>query len=160
MNGSPAMMVIACNPFSASSPPATSMIAATAPVATPQKTTTGRRGSIVPFSLRVPITTEAASAPETKKIATSTMTSTEVIVAHGIVSKQGEQGAFRGLHLAQVGAALLGVDRRAPEDRKPDEADEARQQQNAGDELPDGAAPEMRAMNMPTNGVQLTHQAQ
>jgi hypothetical protein len=59
------------------------MIAATAPVSDPQNTTVGREGSIEPFSLRVPMTIDAASAPETKKMPTRMMTSTEVIVAIG-----------------------------------------------------------------------------
>ena len=59
------------------------MAAATPPVATPQKITVLRVGSMVPRSLSVPITIDAASAPDTKKIATSTMTSTEATVASG-----------------------------------------------------------------------------
>ena len=47
-----------------------SMIAAMAPITTPQKTTIQRWGSIVPFWESVPMTMDAASAPDTKKIAT------------------------------------------------------------------------------------------
>lgn len=59
------------------------MIAATAPMTTPQKITVRRLGSIVPRSDSEPMTIEAASAPETKKIATSTMTSAVITVASG-----------------------------------------------------------------------------
>ena len=75
-----------CRPVRASSPPTSSITAATAPVATPQKMTVLRLGSRVPRSESVPITIEAASAPETKKIATSTMTTTLVTVASGMWS--------------------------------------------------------------------------
>ena len=68
-------MVIVCSPVRASAPPTSSMTAATAPVATPQKITVGRLGVSVPRSERQPITMDAASAPETKKIATRTITS-------------------------------------------------------------------------------------
>ena len=77
------MMVIDCRPLSASDPPTNSITAATAPVATPQKMTVLRLGSMVPRSDSDPITMDAASAPETKKIATSTMTTTPAIPASG-----------------------------------------------------------------------------
>ena len=41
-NGSAAMIVMVCRPVSASAPPTSSITAATAPVATPQKTTVRR----------------------------------------------------------------------------------------------------------------------
>ncbi|MNO02408.1 hypothetical protein D3C81_2227990 [compost metagenome] len=59
------------------------MMAATVPVSAPQKITVAREGCVVPCSDKVPITSEAASAPETKKIATRIMTSTEVAEAQG-----------------------------------------------------------------------------
>jgi hypothetical protein len=59
------------------------MTAATAAIARPQKITTGLLGSSVPRSDRLPITIEAASAPDTKKIATSSITSTLTAVANG-----------------------------------------------------------------------------
>ena len=82
-NGRDATIVICCSPVRASSPPITSMIAATAPVSAPQKMTVGLLGSVEPRSLSVPMTIEAASAPETKKMPTSTMTSTVVTAASG-----------------------------------------------------------------------------
>src|SRR5690606_40249390 len=59
-----------------SSPPASSIAAATAPVLTPQKTTAFLLGSSAPFSDSPPMMIEAESAPVTKKIATSTTAST------------------------------------------------------------------------------------
>ena len=55
----------------------------TAPVAAPQNTTVLRDGSMVPRSDNDPITIDAASAPETKKMATRTITSTLAAVANG-----------------------------------------------------------------------------
>ena len=52
-------------------------------MATPQKMTVGLRGSSAPFSESEPITMDAASAPETKKIATSTITTMLDTVASG-----------------------------------------------------------------------------
>src|SRR5690606_27011944 len=59
------------------------MTAATAPVAAPQKTTTQRDGASEPRCDSVPITTDAASAPETKKIATRSITMIDVISVNG-----------------------------------------------------------------------------
>ncbi|MNP62877.1 hypothetical protein D3C76_1582090 [compost metagenome] len=59
------------------------MMAATVPVSAPQKITVRRDGAVVPCSDKVPITSDAASAPETKKIATRIITSTDVTAASG-----------------------------------------------------------------------------
>lgn len=89
INGSATTVVNASSPLNASdsSPPSplaiNSMIAATAPVATPQNTTVNLDGSILPRSDKVPITMDAASAPETKKMPTRIMTNTTVIEAIG-----------------------------------------------------------------------------
>lgn len=63
-----------------------SMTAATAPVSTPQKITRGFFGSIAPRSDNVPMTIDAASAPDTKKIATSMTTITVVTALSGMCS--------------------------------------------------------------------------
>ncbi|MNR60526.1 hypothetical protein D3C85_1820320 [compost metagenome] len=80
-------MVRFCSPVSASpgsrGSPIASMIAATVPVSAPQKITVRRDGVVVPCSDSVPITSEAASAPETKKMPTRIITSTEVAEASG-----------------------------------------------------------------------------
>ena len=70
------------------------MIAATAPIIAPQKTTTPRVGWMVPRCESVPITIDAASAPETKKIATRIITITPSTRAerHGV--EQPEQLAL------------------------------------------------------------------
>src|SRR5690606_827012 len=83
VNGSAAMKVRFWMPESAALPPIASMTAATAPVAAPQKTTTQREGASEPRCDSVPITTDAASAPETKKMATSSITTAEVIPVNG-----------------------------------------------------------------------------
>ncbi len=83
MNGSAAMIVRFCSPVRASFWPTTSMTAATAPVSTPQNTTTRLVGSIEPLWESVPMTIEAASAPDTKKMATSTITTTPATAASG-----------------------------------------------------------------------------
>ncbi|MOA57039.1 hypothetical protein D3C78_1811380 [compost metagenome] len=59
------------------------MMAATVPVSAPQKITVRREGSVVPCSDNVPMTSDAASAPETKKIPTRIITSTDVTEASG-----------------------------------------------------------------------------
>ena len=82
-NGSAAMMAIVLMPLSASSPLAHNSSAATAPVNVPQKMVTPLLGSCAPRSDKVPITNEAASAPDTKKIATSTITSTDAMPVSG-----------------------------------------------------------------------------
>ena len=56
-----------------SSPPASSMMAATAPVSTPQNTITRLEGSMRPSVLSEPMTIEAESAPVTKKMPIKTM---------------------------------------------------------------------------------------
>ena len=82
-NGAATRMVRLCRPDRASSPPTSSMMIATAPITEPQKITTHLDGSSVPRCDSVPVTIDAASAPETKKIATRIMTSSPVKVAHG-----------------------------------------------------------------------------
>ena len=77
------MIVICWSPARASEPPTRSITAATAPVATPQKMTVGRLGWMVPRSESEPITIEAASAPDTKKMPTSTITTMLDTVASG-----------------------------------------------------------------------------
>ena len=79
-------MVMFCRPVSALLPPTSSITAATPPVATPQKMTLRRPGSSVPRCESVPMTIEAASAPETKKMPTSSITTMVVRPAQGIVS--------------------------------------------------------------------------
>ena len=86
------------------------------------------------------MTIDAASAPDTKKIATSSMTTTEVIVDSGMCESMLEQGALGRPGAGQVGAAALHVDAGTAEDREPDERHDARHQQHAGHELADGAA--------------------
>ena len=90
-NGSAATMVICCRPVSASdgsSPPASSITAATAPIITPQKITIGLRGSSTPYELIDPMMIEAESAPVTKKMPTSTMINTMLmpVIADGMLS--------------------------------------------------------------------------
>ncbi|MNH37365.1 hypothetical protein D3C79_982620 [compost metagenome] len=86
-NGSATTIVRFCNPVSASpgllGSPIANMTAATVPVSAPQKITVRRDGAVVPCSDRVPMTSEAASAPETKKMPTRIITSTEVNEASG-----------------------------------------------------------------------------
>ena len=82
-NGAATMMVMVCRPLSASLPPAHSIRTATAPVLSPQKATAHRDGNNEPLCDKVPMTIEAASAPETKKIATSAMTNSDDTPASG-----------------------------------------------------------------------------
>ena len=103
------MIVMVCSPVSASSPPTSSITAATAPVATPQNTTVPRLGLIVPRSDSEPITIDAASAPETKKIATSIITSTLAIVAIGYWSSSAEQLRLDAALAREVDTVLLHV---------------------------------------------------
>ncbi len=74
-----------CRPVRASvpPPPMASMIAATAPMTTPQNTTTLRLGWSAPRCESAPTTMDAESAPETKKIATSSITRTVLMLANG-----------------------------------------------------------------------------
>ena len=66
-------------------------------MATPQKITVGRDGSIAPRSDSEPMTIEAASAPEMKKIDTSATTRMLVTVANGNWSSSSGARAFQTL---------------------------------------------------------------
>jgi hypothetical protein len=85
VNGTATRIVRFFRPVSAVAPPPpiSSMIAATAPVSTPQMMTTLRLGSRVPFCESVPMTMDAASAPETKKMPTRIITMRLVTLAIG-----------------------------------------------------------------------------
>ena len=129
---------------SAPSPPENSSTPATAPWATPQKTTSQRIGSSLPCWLSIPITIEAESAPVMKKIATRKTASTTVMLASGYsrsMAKSAPSRALLGEHLAEVlGAGELQVEGRARHDREPDERHHARHQDHVDDELADRAA--------------------
>src|SRR5690606_11722598 len=81
--GAAAMIVIVCRALSASSPPLHSSRAATPPVSPPQKITTPRFGARVPRWLRLPITIDAESAPEMKKMAMRSIATTVAIPVSG-----------------------------------------------------------------------------
>src|SRR5690606_2628012 len=85
MNGAPARIVRFSSPSRAAAPPPPiiNMIAATEPIRTPQNTTIFLFGSIEPRCDKVPVTMDAASAPDTKKIATRSMTRTLATVVNG-----------------------------------------------------------------------------
>ncbi|KOV92559.1 hypothetical protein ADK65_33620 [Streptomyces sp. NRRL B-1140] len=160
-NGAAARIVRFCRPVSASPwpLPTRSMIAATAPVTTPQNTTTKRPGSSAPFCDRVPMTMEAASAPETKKMPTRIITSRLVTVARGncwSTPKSWPSGVASLLSCPsscifiaeppkianQIRLTVLGTRMTPPTNWRI-------------------VRPRlMRAMNMPTNGVQEIHHAQ
>ena len=159
--GRAAMIVICCRPVSESSPPIVSMIAAAAPVATPQKITVNLLGSRVPRSLSEPMTIEAASAPDTKKIATSTMTRIEVTPAHGIESSSAKSVLSSPSpnlsSVAPISCALIAAPPKiANHTRLTVLGTRSTPVTNSRMVRPR----EMRAMNMPTKGVQLTHHAQ
>jgi hypothetical protein len=84
------MIVMFWMPDSASPspPPTINMMAAIAPITEPQNTTTPRDGWIVPRCESVPMTIDAASAPETKKIATSNIAITPSTAPRGSVSSR------------------------------------------------------------------------
>ena len=82
-NGNAAMIAIVLMPSRASSPLMASSSAATTPVSTPQNTVRGRDGCSTPRCERVPITRDAESAPETKKMPTRIITSAEATPVHG-----------------------------------------------------------------------------
>ena len=71
-------------------------MAAIAPITAPQKTTTPRVGWMVPRCESVPMTMDAASAPETKKIATSSIAITPRTAPSGIVSSNPKELALGG----------------------------------------------------------------
>jgi hypothetical protein len=148
-------------PVSASPSPAptTSMMAAIAPITTPQNTTTQREGSMVPRCESVPMTIDAASAPDTKKIATRSIATIENSPPAGIESSRPNSWPSVSCPARSVPlrCRLIGG---AAEDGEPDQADRARDQQHPDHELADVRPRLIRAMNMPTNGVQEIHQAQ
>ena len=102
----------------------------------------GRRdGSIVPRSDSEPITMEAASAPETKKIATSTITSTLATVGERDTGRAALNSCALGLPSpARSTPACWTLIAAPPKIAEPDQRHHAGHQQHAGDELADGAA--------------------
>ena len=158
-NGSAATIVIVFSPLSASSP-TSSITAATAPVAAPQKMTVRRRGSVVPRSDRVPITIEAASAPETKKMATSTITTTLASVASGncssIVNSWASCAPAPKMSVPAFWRSIAVPPKTANQSRLTRLGTRSTPATNWRIVRPR----EMRAMNMPTNGVHEIHQAQ
>ena len=158
--GRAATMVMVCKPVSASEPPASNITADTAPVATPQKMTVLRCGSMVPRSDSEPITMDAASAPETKNTATSTITTTVDTVASGyspsrpnscpstVPSPAGSAPSCWALIAAPPNTQNQTNETRLGTIRTP--------VTNCRMVRPR----EIRAMNMPTNGVQEIHHAQ
>ena len=154
-------------------PPAISMTAATAPVSTPQNTTVRRDGSIVPRSDSVPMTIEAASAPDTKKMPTRTMTRTVVTLASGYWSSSWNSTpsklteatpstlVTRSSAVVAVAAAARWASMAAP----PKIANHTSVTMLGTSRTPVTncrmVRPRLiRAMNMPTNGVHEIHQAQ
>ena len=100
-NGAPATIAACC---SVSSPPASSSVIATPPIAVPQNATIARGGSRIPRHVSMPITIDAASAPLTKNTATSTITTTEVMRGERELLEQREQRDLRlGDRVDQVG---------------------------------------------------------
>ena len=107
------------------------------------------------------MTIEAASAPETKKIATSSMTTTEVMVDSGMWWSIAKSDPSAVACAGQVGALALHVDAGAAEDGEPHQADTTLGTRSTPVTNWRMVRPrEMRAMNMPTKGVHDTHQAQ
>lgn len=159
--GAAARIVRFCRPVSASPCPlpTSSMMAATAPVTTPQNTMTKRPGSSAPFWESVPITIDAASAPETKKMPTRIITSRLLAVAtgnscrrpkswpSGVSSPPSPPPSFSFMAVPpkianQTRLTVLGTRMTPPTNCRM-------------------VRPRlMRAMNMPTKGVQEIHQAQ
>ena len=161
-----------------SSPPASSMAEATPPVATPQKTTVKRLGSVAPFSESPPMTMEAESAPVTKKIATRTTASTMRTMrttlctgmalsrSNRIVSKF-RSGVPSALRWTRACAAWPARSARSwsPMAPPPKMANQMRETTEGTSMTPVTNCRmvrprEMRAMNIPTKGVQEIHQAQ
>ena len=86
------------------------------------------------------MTIEAASAPDTKKIATSSITTTEVIGGQRHVRRAARRACPpRWPTPARSVPPRCIVDPGTAEDREPHERHDARHQQHAGDELADGA---------------------
>ena len=171
-------MVMFFSPFNAEDasppvPPATSITAATAPVSTPQKITVRRDGSIVPRSDSVPMTIEAASAPETKKMPTRTITRTVVTLASGYWSSSWNSTPSKLTEAtppaldtrSSAVVAVVAATRWASMAAPPKIANHTRVTMLGTSSTPVTnwrmVRPRLiRAMNMPTNGVHEIHQAQ
>ena len=127
----------------------------------PQKTTINLLGAGFPFSDRVPMTTEAESAEVMKKTASTKMMRNGVIVPSGRLSNSENKtfsevaepsnpGMFSRLKLIAVPPKIVN----------------ARMRINVGASVVTSAnwrivrPREIRAMNMPTNGVHAIHHAQ
>ena len=155
------MIVMFWMPDSASPspPPTRSMIAAIAPMTAPQKITTPRVGWMVPRWDSVPMTIDAASAPDTKKIATSSIAITPSTAPSGMVSSSPNScpSVERDARSVPLRCRLIA----AP----PKIANQSRLTALGMRTTPATnwriVRPRLiRAMNMPTNGVQEIHQAQ
>jgi hypothetical protein len=118
-NGSAARIVSVCSPVRASSPPTSSITAATAPVAVSQKTTVGRLGSIVPRSDSEPAMFVAAgqagymttASGKDAVVAVDALNGTYPTVAEGI-EKDLPARQSRGSAASRVGIAPSGTRQR------------------------------------------------
>ena len=129
-------------------------------MATPQKITVPLLGLIVPRSDSEPITIDAASAPDTKKMATSTITSTLAMMAIGYWSSR----------LNSCCSMLPSPARSTPPCWTLIAAPPNTANHTSDTTLGTSSTPvtncrivrprEIRAMNMPTKGVQEIHHAQ
>src|SRR5699024_6309435 len=159
-NGSDVTTMIDWSPPSASSPPASSSEPAVSASSTPQTIVTHAVGSGRPRWLIEPMTIEAESAEVTKKTMIDTMAITAVTPAHGRLPSMSNS---------------IASDESAPETSLPSISifiDAPPKTVNQAKHAPAGTRittvtnsrrvrpREILAMNMPTNGVQETHQAQ
>ena len=154
------MIVMFWMPVSASSPPPTSsMMIAIAPITMPQKITTQRDGWMEPRCESVPMTIDAASAPDTKKIATRTMASTDTARPAGTTASSPNS-------CSSVSCEARSVPVRCRLIAAPPKIANQSRLTTLGMRMTPATnwrivRPRlMRAMNMPTNGVQEIHQAQ
>ena len=179
-NGSADTIVMFLRPLRASAgsdPPASSMTAATPPVAVPQKMTERRVGSSAPFSLSAPMTIDAESAPVTKKIAmrmtVTIMRITETAPGSGSapsMSKRMRSKLMSGAPSTMYASASTVPSPRSARSWMP--IAPPPKIANHSSEMTDGTSRtpvtnwrivrprEMRAMKRPTNGDHDTHQAQ
>jgi hypothetical protein len=154
-------MIDAC--WRASSPPASSSTDADAPVRMPQKIVTGRAGLWTPRDDSMPMTSDAASAPLTKKSATSTITTSDVRPDRANCSsvvKSPISGAW-ATAVEMSAAPLSWRSIAAP----PRIANQTKLTPLGISSTPSTNSPtvrprEMRAMNVPTKGAQEIHHAQ
>lgn len=148
---------------SALSPSASSSTAAAAPVATPQNTTSHRRGCSSPPEESIPITIEAESAPVTKKMATRNTASVAVTTDSGN-SCRVPKSAFSSPPSRTV--AMSTPPLRCRSKAAPPRIENQTKLTRLGMAMTKRTnwrmvrPLEIRAMNIPTNGVHDIHQAQ